>query len=274
MVLLDLLSGLPRVELIVAHFDHGVRSDSGADEALVKETAARHGLPFESAKGKLGGNASEEAARAARYNFLEGVRLKYKATAIITAHHQDDLIETAFINLLRGTGRRGLVALAINPKVARPLLKWTKEDILSYAKKQGLEWREDKTNQDDTILRNYIRRQILPRLSAAQRRSLISDIDKIAGLEAAISPRINELSRAIVKGGSISRRSFTALPVDLGGELVLHWLRQRRVSQPDKKTIDRLNLALRASKRGTVHPVKAGLDLMVGEKSARFNHSL
>jgi tRNA(Ile)-lysidine synthase len=274
MALLNMLSNLPGVEVVVAHFNHGIREDSDEDESFVKNAAAHYGLPFESARGKLGKNASEAAARAARYKFLESIGHKHKAAAIITAHHQDDLVETAFINLLRGTGRRGLVALAINPKVVRPLLNWTKKDILHYAEQHYLKWREDKTNQDEAFLRNYVRRRILPRLSTAQRKALINDLAKVAVLEGMLNIQIAKLSQEILKDNSIDRRSFTALPVDLGNELVLHWLRQRQVRQPDKKTIERLNVALRASKKGTVHPVNAGLSLVIGKESAQFSHTL
>lgn len=274
MVLLDLLSILLRVELVVAHFDHGIREDSNDDKLFVKEITARYGLPFESAHGNLGNGVSEEKARTARYNFLETIRGKHEADAIITAHHQDDLIETAFINLVRGTGRRGLVALAANPKVIRPLLNWPKKDILIYAEQNGLTWREDSSNQDETFLRNYVRRRIVAGLSAEQRQSIIKDLSKVAALEGVISPQIAKLSREIINGNRIDRQSFTALPVDLGNELVLYWLRQRKVPQPDKKTIKRLNVALRASKEKTRHPVSSGLNLLIDKKTARFSYSL
>lgn len=274
MALLNMLSKLPEVELVVAHFNHGIRADADEDETLAMAAAKNYGWPFESAKGGLGLHTSEETARNARYIFLEIVRNRYRADSIITAHHQDDLVETAFINLLRGTGRRGLVSMAANPKVLRPLLDWTKKDILRYARQQGLEWREDSSNQDEEFLRNYIRRCVMTRLSVSQRRSIIKNLDDLTALETAINPQIEELSQIILKDGLIDRSSFTSLPVDLGRELVLFWLRQQRVRQPDKKTVKRLNVALRASKGGTKHPVAAGLDLLVGNDSARFSHSL
>lgn len=274
MALLNMLSKLPGVELVVAHYNHGIRADADEDETLAMAVAKNYGWPFESAKGGLGLHTSEETARNARYIFLEIVRNRYRADSIITAHHQDDLVETAFINLLRGTGRRGLVSMAANPKVLRPLLDWTKKDILRYARQQGLEWREDSSNQDEEFLRNYIRRRVMTRLSISQRRSIIKNLDDLTALETAINPQIEELSQIILKDGLIDRSSFTSLPVDLGRELVLFWLRQQRVRQPDKKTVKRLNVALRASKGGTKHPVAARLDLLVGYDSARFSHSL
>src|SRR5438270_2251525 len=98
MVLLDLLAKLPGLELVVAHFNHGIRPESVNDEELVANRAKRLNLPLELGYASLGQGASEATARQARYQFLEAVQKKYKAKAIITAHHQDDWIETAVIN--------------------------------------------------------------------------------------------------------------------------------------------------------------------------------
>lgn len=270
----DQKSLTPNIELVVAHFNHGIRPDSHKDEDLVRAVAAGYGLLFETARGRLGKQASEETARSARYAFLKATAKKHNAKAIITAHHQDDLIETALINLLRGSGRRGLVSLALNSNVRRPLLGWTKEDILKYARQNGLKWREDDSNRDETILRNYIRRRIMPRLSEGERQSIVNNLDKIAALDSEINLHVAKLSQKITKDGYINRRAFTALPVDLGNEMVLFWLRQRSGRQPDKKTVRRLNLALRASRGGSDYPVDSGLDLSIGKATARFSNSL
>src|SRR5438309_11792005 len=74
MVLLDLLAAQPGIELIVAHFDHGIREDADADRQLVEAAATRYGLPFVAARGQLGAQASEATAREARYRFLQQVR--------------------------------------------------------------------------------------------------------------------------------------------------------------------------------------------------------
>src|SRR4051794_16456164 len=109
--LLDLLRMDPGVKLTVSHFDHGIRDDSHLDRAHVQALARRYQLPFVYDKGALGPGASEAEARTARYQFLDNVKTKTGAHAIVTAHHQDDVLETAIINLLRGTGRKGLSSL-------------------------------------------------------------------------------------------------------------------------------------------------------------------
>lgn len=160
--LLDMLSSQTGIELIVAHFDHGMRPDSHGDEQFVAGLAKRYGLSYISERQDLGLGASEATARQARYEFLRRVQSKYTAEKIITAHHADDVVETMVINLIRGTGWRGLCSLKDTEKVIRPLLSLSKADIFSYATEHHLKWREDPTNAEQTHLRNAIRHQLMP----------------------------------------------------------------------------------------------------------------
>ena len=157
-VLLDMLVGLNEHEIIVAHFDHGIREDSSRDAAFVGELAKRYGLQFETAREELGANASEAVARTRRYKFLREVAQRHDAQ-IVTAHHQDDVIETIAINLTRGTGWRGLAVLG-DTTIVRPLITSSKQDLYDYALRRALEWVEDETNSTDSYLRNRIRRRL------------------------------------------------------------------------------------------------------------------
>lgn len=161
MVLLDVVRRLPDVTLVVVHVNHGIREDAIEDAKLVGRMAMSHNLPYESIDLHLGAGASEEEARRQRYAFLRRVCKKYNARAILTAHHRDDILETAIINMLRGTGWRGLSSLRSTPQVIRPFLSTSKHDLIAYAKKHHLEWRHDSTNDDQRYLRNYVRHQIL-----------------------------------------------------------------------------------------------------------------
>jgi tRNA(Ile)-lysidine synthetase-like protein len=96
------LSGFESAEFAVAHFDHGVRDNSSGDAAFVQGLTSHYKVPFELGVAKLGAGVSEEVARDARYAFLREVQKKHRAVAVITAHHKDDVIETAIINILRG----------------------------------------------------------------------------------------------------------------------------------------------------------------------------
>lgn len=160
-------------EFVVAHVDHGIREDSGEDESLVRSLAERYDLPFETTKLQLGPTTSEDTARRARYAWLNEMKLRHQASAIITAHHQDDVIETMIINLLRGTGWRGLCSLRETAKVKRPLLAMPRSVILQYAINNHLAWREDSTNDDLRYLRNYVRCRYVQRMAAEQRRRWI-----------------------------------------------------------------------------------------------------
>jgi tRNA(Ile)-lysidine synthase len=99
---------------------------------------------------------------------LHESRRKYNADGIVTAHHQDDVIETMLINLTRGTNWRGLCSLRNHPTLLRPLLRTPKSTILAYARQYGLGWVEDETNQDERYLRNYIRHTLVPSMVTQQ----------------------------------------------------------------------------------------------------------
>lgn len=158
MVLLDMLVRSGEHELVVAHFDHGIRPESADDARFVAGLAQRYGLPFETERAELGANASEDTARQARYDFLRRVATKCDAI-LATAHHQDDVLETIAINLSRGTGWRGL-AVMNDTSIRRPLLDRPKRQLHDYAVIHGLEWVEDATNASDAYLRNRIRRRL------------------------------------------------------------------------------------------------------------------
>lgn len=165
-------------EVIVAHFNHGTRPSSDADEEFVKKLAKEYGKKFVVGRADLGENVSEEKARAARHDFLRKVANESGFAFIFTAHHLDDLVETIAINFLRGTGWRGLAPFSwgriarpffgdyghcgmsasfINEGFAQPMFK---TDILKYAAENGLTFREDPTNNEDNYLRNRVREKL------------------------------------------------------------------------------------------------------------------
>lgn len=156
-VLLDMLAK-QKQQLVVAHFDHGIRDDSAQDAEFVRRLAAAYGVPYETKREELGARASEDYARERRYGFLRDIAKKHNAM-IVTAHHSDDIIETVAINMSRGTGWRGLAVLD-NSHIYRPLLSMTKAEIIGYAKANGLKWHEDSTNASNKYLRNQLRRRL------------------------------------------------------------------------------------------------------------------
>jgi tRNA(Ile)-lysidine synthase len=109
--------------------------------------------------------STQMAARELRYNWFEKLIIEKKFDFLITAHHANDTIETVLINLLRGTGIKGLVGIPEkNGKTIRPLLIFTREEINTYIKQNKIKFRVDKSNLEDKYERNFLRLNIIPKL--------------------------------------------------------------------------------------------------------------
>jgi len=161
-------------DLRVAHLNHALRgAESDADEAFVRDLAARHALPFTSARADLtrapGGPSSvEERARLARHAFLESTAAGAGCGRIALGHTLDDQAETILMWLLRGTGRRGLAGMApVTPGgLIRPLIGTRRAAVRAHLRSCGEAFRDDATNEDATRTRNRIRLRLLPLLEA------------------------------------------------------------------------------------------------------------
>jgi len=250
MALLDTLRRQPEARLIVAHFDHGIRSDSELDRQLVQTVAGQHGLPFIYDRGNLGTDASEDAARRARYAFLHRVREAAGARAIITAHHEDDLLETAILNIIRGTGRRGLTSLQSRPVLQRPLLNVSKRALIAYAKDQGLIWREDSTNQDLRYLRNYVRHRLVPRFSPADRAAFLGYIRRAHATHHHLERQLVNHLHLHPALDQLDRYWFTMLPHGVAREVMATWLRRHGVKDLNSRMLERLIMAAKTYAAG------------------------
>ena len=163
----------------VAHCNFGLRgAESDADEAFVREQAARHGIPchvkqfdteaFASAEGI----SIEMAARRLRYHWFGELCREHGYTAVAVAHNANDNAETLILNLLRGTGLKGITGMKAagyipdpdfgDIPLLRPLLEMTREEIVAFAREHGLNWREDSTNAQTDYKRNKIRNLVFP----------------------------------------------------------------------------------------------------------------
>jgi tRNA(Ile)-lysidine synthetase-like protein len=253
------------VRLIVAHYDHGIRYDSQLDRQFVQKLAKKYGLQFVYDEGYLGASASEAKARRARYQFLHNVRTASGADAIITAHHQDDLLETAILNLLRGTGRRGLSSLRSSDLVLRPLLHIPKKDLIQYADKHNLKWRDDPTNQDLKYLRNYIRHKILTKFSHGDREKMLELILKMHVLNDEID--LHLINHLHLHSGlsKLNRYYFIMLPHKVAQEVIAAWMRKHGVKDFDKKTIDRAIVAAKTYAPGKRADIDKNLVLEIGK---------
>jgi tRNA(Ile)-lysidine synthase len=178
----------------IAHCNFNLRAaESDGDEQFVKELAANyktsfHHIRFDTdAYAKKNKVSIQVAARELRYEWFEKIRTHYNYNYIATAHHQGDVIETFFINLIRGTGISGLRSIV--PKqgnIIRPLLFATKKSILAYAEKNKITYREDSSNASDKYLRNKIRHHLLPvlnELSPVAETAIVHSIEKLREAE-------------------------------------------------------------------------------------------
>ncbi len=270
MVLLELLRQKPNVQLVVAHYDHGIREDSVDDRKLVQETARRYGIQFVYDEGRLGPNTSEAKARKARHDFLEKVRKASKSQGIITAHHQNDLIETALINILRGTGRRGLTSMNTGGVIKRPLLHVTKKDILQYADVNNVLWREDSTNSDTKYLRNHIRHNILPKLSEDDKAKLIKLIRHTKGLNREIDETVTSMLHTQPRIDTIDRHWFVMLPHSVAAEVMTTWLKRQKVKDVNKKMVTKLVNISRTSPPNRIADIDKNNILNIGAKDLKI----
>ena len=169
MVLLDVFKTLG-VTFSIAHCNFQLRGkESDLDEELVVKIAKRHRVhcfceSFETQLYKQQkGISIQMAARDLRYSWFKELTSKHRFDFVVTAHHLDDNIETIFLNLVRGTGIKGIVGMnMLNQSTFRPMLDVSKEEILEYAKINNIEFRDDESNKTDGYKRNKIRNQILP----------------------------------------------------------------------------------------------------------------
>ena len=148
-------------DFIVVHYDHGIRGKVSAEDAeFVRQQCCSYGVTVQCGYGKLAAATGEAVARQYRYDFFrrvaEAIARDDEPVYLVTAHHQDDLLETIALNIVRGTGWRGLAPMN-RPQVLRPLLDIAKAELVSYAIEHGLTWREDQTNDSPRYLRNRLR---------------------------------------------------------------------------------------------------------------------
>jgi tRNA(Ile)-lysidine synthetase-like protein len=242
-VLLDMLAQQQGLQLVVAHFDHGIRPESAEDAEFVKNLAQQYDVPYVTKRIELGPKASEDIARRERYAFLREVMKKHQAIAIVTAHHQDDVFETAALNMMRGTKRRGYVSLQDREDVRRPLLAFSKDQIMDYAAEHKLSWREDSTNTDQRYKRNAVRARMRQNFSEQKRRELSQELNNIQ----AIDQEIDDVLAMVFgqqKPGTIAKELLANTELAEAYEIAAYWLRQNKI-EFDSDTIQRLVVGAR-----------------------------
>lgn len=158
------------IRIGAAYVNHQIRVDEAAAEeefcsSLCRQleidlVIIREDIPALAQEVKKG---IEETARNFRYGALEQVAADGAYDKIAVGHHADDQVETILFRIIRGSGRRGLIGIPIRrDNIVRPLLEVTRQEIMEYLEQHGLSYCTDKTNEDLTIRRNFIRHRLLP----------------------------------------------------------------------------------------------------------------
>lgn len=248
-------SSLP---LIVAHVNHGIRGRaSGADEKFVRQMAKSRGLKCEVKRVKLAGKThQEELGRKIRREFFEKLRQKHGAKWIVTAHTQDDQIETIVMNFLRGSGPAGLAGMqTANGPYLKPFLAISKAEILARLQSRKLAFRTDRTNEDARYRRNFIRKKILPlfeHVNPSFRAALLRNAEIFLAVDqwlAAEADKVIASSPFKAGGEAIPSRAFLRLSIALQ-QMVIQRVFQRVAGTPYRLPRERVGDVLRMVARG------------------------
>lgn len=177
------------LEINVAHVNHMIRENASLDEAYVKEFCEKNNINFFVKRAdvlniakqeKIG---TEEAGRKIRYEFFDEVQKQTNANKIAIAHNKNDNAETVILNLMRGSGSKGLVG--IEPKAGkyiRPLVKSERKDIEKYCSDNNLNPRIDESNAENIYNRNKVRNIILPFIEKEFNPNIVNTIDRLSDI--------------------------------------------------------------------------------------------
>ncbi len=169
-----------RIKIGAVHINHMIRgNDADSDEHFCRDLAGRLNIDFFSVKKNAAQFAKkyklsvEEAGRKIRYKIFESYRGKYNYDKIATAHNCSDNAETVLLNLIKGTGMKGISGIPEKrDNIIRPVLVLTKEEILEYLEKENIPFRTDMTNLNIEYDRNFIRHKIIPEIKKRMNPSL------------------------------------------------------------------------------------------------------
>ena len=202
-----LLAMYKQVDIVVAHIDHGTRKSSAEDADFVRRKCQELGVKFYETKLELGEGVSEELARKKRYEFLKTIQEKEDGT-LCTAHHLDDVLESIAINLIRGTGWRGLTPF-YGDELVRPFIitKMWKRDVLKFAGEQKICFRQDPTNYEIDYLRNRVRER-MNELDKTARADIVNLFEKQNELRGKIEKLVTELAKQTVVGKNFHKKEL------------------------------------------------------------------
>ncbi len=222
MVLYDLLFKF-EYNPSLAHCNFNLRGiDSNKDEVFIKSEAEKNNTLLHLINFDTEAHAQREkisiqmAARELRYNWFDALLNEDGYDYLLTAHHADDNVETFIINLSRGTGLDGLTGIpGKTENIRRPLLPFSKDEILAYARDNQINWREDLSNQDNKYLRNKIRHELVPILKEINPSfldSFTTTVDNLVGTKEIVNDRMKMVLETVV--GEYEDQSVLAFKID------------------------------------------------------------
>lgn len=187
--ILHKISGKIGFEIFVAHVNHGLRENAVIDEEFVKEFCEKIQVPVfvkhanvaELAKKQKRG--LEETGRFVRYEFFDEVMKQTGSNKVAIAHNSNDNAETIIMNILRGTGAKGLAGIEKKSgKYIRPLIETRRLEIEEYLKEKGIQARHDESNDDNTYTRNKIRNVVLPYIEKEFNPNIITSLERMSDI--------------------------------------------------------------------------------------------
>ena len=240
---------LPRLRVRAVHVNHGIHPNAAKWAAHCRALGRRFGVPVRVLTTRIlrtPGVSLEAAARDARYALLAD-ELE-AGECLLTGHHEDDQLETVLLQLFRGAGLAGLAAMpAIAPfaggSLARPLLSRSRAELEKWARSRSLSWIDDDTNFDESLDRNYLRRQVLP-LIRERWKGVASAVSRSARHAAEGQRLLDTLARADVERASSGAALFVpalrALPPDRRRNALRFWIMQCGARVPDTSRLEEM----------------------------------
>lgn len=216
-------------QIFTAHLNHKIRGvESDKDAEFCKKIGINHqekilDIPALAKKNK---KSLEEQGRISRYKFLGSIAKKYQIDYVVTGHHANDNAETIILNLARGASLQGLTGMETiikvkDYKIFRPLLEYTKVEILDYLKAKKIPYKKDKTNSNTKYSRNHIRHKIIPELEKINPNFLKTLSNNLTHLKETKKFLQQEAEKWLKENKKrMSTKNFTTLPKILQKEIL------------------------------------------------------
>lgn len=239
------------LNVIAVHVNHGLRADADEDSEFVEGMMLRWHIDFKKTKLKSPKDSNlEEWGRDKRYEFMEKIRKKYKASFIVTAHHQDDDFESMMLHFFRGTRVKGLSGMKLQrDNILRPLLYTSRKEIDDYVKENEIPYREDPSNKDIHLKRNFLRHKIIPVLNHVfpglaerwqQQKNYWFDLQDMLEKESQTF-----LDKHLNKKEGLERKPYKELPFPVRATVLELWYKKSTGEMiPDAETINRWDHAI------------------------------